>query len=216
MMRSQFNVTRRLLMLALPVAAFGTIAASSAKADTSFYNVSIPTDTLNTNNPGGQYSILVELVGGAGNTVTLSSFNVSGLPSTISLTDSDYYTDDTPAPAFVTNPSPDSTLTFTLSTTNNPEVNDTPDEFSFYLVDPSTIPVPTTDPNGSLFDINLDGVDSPSVTTFQGTDPYEGLNVTVTPEAPPVPEPSTPVTLGIAFMGLAGLLAFRKRAKAVI
>ena len=185
--------------------------AGSARADVFVYNVSIPTDSLNTNIVNGPFTIVASLADGSGtndgnNTVTLTGFNVVGPPATISLTDTSPIVFD--QELITPNAGPFSTLDFTLSTTNNADVGGTPDNFSFYIYDggsPSN-PLPTTDPGSSLFYINLGGF-TPSVTTFQGTDPYEGLDATVTP----VPEPSMTLTLSVALMGLAGLIVFRKR-----
>jgi hypothetical protein len=218
LLKNVFKRTPKASMVALATVTLAMISIGSAKADVFFYNVNIPTDSLNANSGNGPFSILATLTDGSGtgdgnNTVTLTNFNVSGPPSTISLTDSSFLA-STPLEPFTTNASPGSMLNFTLSTTNNPDVGaSSQDEFALFIYDNTPNPVPTTDPFSSLFLIDFGG-ESPSVLTFQGTGAYEGLNATLTPEAAPAPEPSTSVTLAIALTGLAGLIVLRKRDKA--
>jgi len=219
-MKSRFMSVCGSSAVLLTTIALASIAVNSARAQDFYYSVSVPTDSLNANSGDGPFGVLFTLTSATGdgtNTIDFSNFNVAGPPSSFSLTDNDtsvYAIQD-----FTPNGSPGSTLDFTLSTTNNTDLDETPDELAFYIYQepdgPDPTPVPTTDPGSSLFYIDLGGA-SPTVTTFLGTDPYEGLNPTVTPEAAPTPEPSTTPTLFIAFAGLAGLVAFRKRAKAVV
>lgn len=185
-------------------------ATTPARAQSYQYNVSIPTDILNTagNSP---YSLDFQLTDGSGlgdanNTVTITGFNV-GVPDQ-SLTDNAFFTDDTVS--FTPNPSPGSTLNFLVTTTNNADTEPgaSPDEFSFYINDNTSLPTSTTDPTfaNSLFTIDLGGT-SPVVTVYNGAGAYAGLN----PQVNLVPESSSLVCLSLGGLLVGGLIFGSRR-----
>lgn len=88
---------------------------------------------------------------------------------------------------------PGSNLTFRLDLTNNAQTSNTPDEFTFQLIDRTGGEISTTDPSGSnsVFIIDLTGATlKPLTYTVNG----DGVTITpqVTPSVPSsVPEPDT-------------------------
>jgi len=208
---------RSLLSATLLVLTLMFMWTASVHAQTYLYDVSVPTDELNApeNSGDAPFSLYFDLSAPSGpygnNTVTITNFNVTGPSSPVILTDTGFDVND--EEPFTAQGSPDSTLTFTVATTNNPDTGGGPDEFSFFILNNGGFAIPTTDTeSSSLFYINLGGA-TPSVTTFQGMGTYAGVNPTVTLEGV-VPEPSPATVLIVAFIGLAGLFAIRKRARA--
>jgi hypothetical protein len=198
----------------LLASALAGIASGAARAEMYLYNVSIPTDSLNANIGNGPFSIVAQLTNDSGanygnNTVVLDNFNVVGPPSSISLTDNSFFQYD--PEAFTPNASSGSTLTFDLSTTNYTEAGGTPDEYSFFIFDGTNNPIPTTDLGSSLFDLDLGG-STPTVTEFQGSDPYSGTDPSVVADsAVPEPAPIQTVGVGFAFVATLALLRFRTK-----
>jgi hypothetical protein len=207
---------------------------SSARADLA-WTVNLDTSQL-ANNYSGPYGIDFELLGGNGNTVTLSNFafgsggagpgaafataGASGdLGSGVVLNDSANFLVD-----FNQQFTPGSTLSFTVDTTVvTPPSGGFPDTFSmviFYGYDPTTgynpsggpVPpvIPTTDPTGSntFLTVNING---PGSTTAVGYPSADGsISITVTPTTA-VPEPSSAITMLFGALGLAGALKWRSR-----
>ena len=130
---------------------------------------------------------------GTGSSVgTGTSFGGTGgdLGSSVWLQDSDPLFNE-----FYQGFTPGSWLSFDLSLTTHPDVGDTPDLFSFAILDGSLMNIQTQSlGSDALLEINIDG-SAPSVATFASLD---GL---VTLTATPVPEASS-----FAF-GAAGVLA---------
>ena len=95
------------------------------------------------------------------------------------------------------------TASFTLSLTTNAGSGGIPDTFAFYLLDPTQVPITTSDPTGAdaLFTINITGTDlMPAVYTST----FAGATVTL---ANTVPEPGT---LGISVLAVAVLSWLRR------
>jgi len=197
-------IYRRLIPLLF--CALGTIQAGPA-----LYSIGLDTHTLS-----GTYYLDFVLIGTAGNTVALNSFQFGGgtpganstiinpLPlgasgdytSGIALNDSlgfvvEFYQAFTPG----------ASLQFQVLLDNNPPLpGDFPDTFSFSLLDSGLNTIPTTDLDAStLFSVDLTG-GSPVPTISSTTGPSGGIAPVV------VPEPSVfPVTF------LAAVIAIRRR-----
>jgi hypothetical protein len=179
-------------------------------------NISVDTSSLPVTPASEVFFILTDGSGltpaDGNNTATLSGFGLGGglagavdavsvggfapssnLGSAVSLTDSSFLN------LFGQFFTPGSSLSFTLDLTTNVDAP-APDQFSFYILDPTGSPLATSDPFGNLVTINLD---SPSPTP----NVYSTL-VTVTPAAV-TPEPGT---LTLLVLGLAGMVPmFRRR-----
>jgi hypothetical protein len=193
-----------------------TLGPRMALAD-EVVNISVDTSSLPVTPASEVFFILTDGSGltpaDGNNTATLSGFGLGGglagavdtfksvggfapssnLGSAVSLTDSSFLN------LFGQFFTPGSSLSFTLDLTTNVDAP-APDQFSFYILDPTGSPLATSDPFGNLVTINLD---SPSPTP----NVYSTL-VTVTPAAV-TPEPGT---LTLLVLGLAGMVPmFRRR-----
>jgi PEP-CTERM motif len=178
-------------------------------------NISVNTSSLGSS---GSSEVFFNLTGTGANTATISAISLGGgtagavdtvisaggfapssnLGSTISLNDTTAFLN-----VFAQSFTAGTSLSFLLDLTTN-VVTPTPDQFSFYILDPTGSPIVTSDPTGfdNLATINLD---SPS----PAPNVYSSL-VTVTPAAV-TPEPGT---LTLLVLGLAGTVPmFRRRSR---
>jgi PEP-CTERM motif len=177
-------------------------------------NISVNTSSLGSS---GSSEVFFNLTGTGANTATISAISLGGgtagavdtvnsagfapssnLGSTISLNDNTAFLN-----VFAQSFTAGTSLSFLLDLTTN-VVTPTPDQFSFYILDPTGSPIVTSDPTGfdNLATINLD---SPS----PAPNVYSSL-VTVTPAAV-TPEPGT---LTLLVLGLAGTVPlFRRRSR---
>ena len=176
-------------------------------------NISVNTSSLGS---AGSSEVFFNLTGAGANTATISAISLGGgtagavdainsaggfapssnLGSAISLNDSAFFLN-----VFAQSFKAGTSLSFLLDLTTK-VVTPTPDQFSFYILDPTGSPIVTSDPTGfdNLVTINLD---SPSPTP----NVYSTL-VTVTP-AVVTPESGT---LTLLVLGLAGTVPmFRRR-----
>jgi hypothetical protein len=214
----------RTLLLGMALVSGGTVAALAQT-----YTVSLSTDALNANSASEPFSLDFQFVDGSGtgdanNTITLKNFNFSSGGSlsspaslsggasqsggTFTITDSSSFNEVlTP---FTAGTSPNSTLSFQLTTTNHAETGagSSPDELTFYVLDSNDNDVPTSDAAASsLVTIDLGAPGGPSITTFNGTTPYAGLDVSVTE----TPEPSSVATFMLGLAATAAIAGFRGR-----
>lgn len=192
-------------------------SVSPTRADLVF-DVTLDTSAL----IGGSYFVDFQLNDGDGvqnNTVSLSNFTFGGgsaggspvllggasgsLGSGATIIDSDFLNELTEG--FT----PGSTLGFHVDLTTNlaPGAN-TPDQFSFALLDDQGNEVPTTSANGSFVSVNIDS-SSPTVEAF-GSDPAAGGPTIPMPEVV-VPEPGSVAFLLVGGMTGAALLVRRRK-----
>lgn len=187
------------------------------------YSVSLATSPL-IGHPAGPFSLEFQLNDGSGsgdanNTATLSDFdfhggNVPGSPiraggasgnllAGVSLTDSSFFNE------FIQGFAPGSSLSFQISLTTNPDPGGTPDEFSFSILDNTSVEIPTLDVTDTLILIDITS-SNPTVNTF-ATDPNSfprgGGNPIVisapdVAEVETVPEPATILLMGSAVLAL--------------
>ena len=200
-------------------------AARLCDADT-IYNVTLNTAPL-VGNPNGPFALDFELTDGNSNstvvnTATLSHFTFgtggsagTGTPqpnsghvsgnltsgANLSTSGGSFFNE------FSQNFNPGTALSFQLDLTNNAQTGGTPDEFSFYILD-GTSSIPTVDPGGSLFYVDLTGGTlSPHIFAANGD------GVTIMPQltaVTPVPEPASSL---LVLSAAALLLAVSRRAK---
>jgi hypothetical protein len=149
------------------------------------------------------------------NTVTISAFSTDGilgevittggssenLPGKVTLTDTVFFNE------YLQNITLGTTISFLLdSTTNGPPSGQTPDAFSFLILNQATgLPLfATTDTLGAdtLFMLDIDGSAQGALSV------YSALEGEATWAVTPVPEPGTLLLLG---SGLASLLIWRRR-----
>lgn len=107
------------------------------------------------------------------------------------------------------------TLSYTLSLTNNFAALGAPDEFSFFLTDPTNTGtvVHTSDPTGAdaLFVFDLDGSGSGGLTVFAPSTP--GVSYSVRPVVASTPEPGTLALATATTIFGSGLLVRRRRSR---
>jgi hypothetical protein len=195
MIRS-FGLAKFLSALSV-LAACALPAAANAQLT---YNVWIDTSSL-VGSPDGPFSIDFQLNDGSGlsdgnNWATLSNFQFGGggaldsatllggatgdLGSGVTLTDS------SPFNEFYQTFTAGASLSFDLTLTTNADSGDTPDVFTFSLLDGSLFNLPTKSPGtDTFFQVVLDGT-NPVIAT------YASANDAITaPTVSPVPEPAT-------------------------
>jgi hypothetical protein len=155
----------------------------------------------------------------ASNSVTIADFFTDGtlggasttpgvtgtlLPGPVTLTDADFFNE------FLQELTLGSTVSFTLTLTQQAPSGSPPDSFAFFLLDATYFPLfETTDPagTGALFAVDIDGTASGALFNFAPTDTASGVTWTIEPVAS-VPLPSTAWLIGT---GLLGGLAARRR-----
>jgi hypothetical protein len=199
----------------------GIFTAAVCKAQLQL-RVNVDTSSL-VGNPAGPYSLDFQLNDGAGwgdanNIASLTNFRFGSgsavgsgtsfggtggdLGSSVWLTDSNSFNE------YYQEFAPGSWLSFDLSLTTNSDAGDTPDIFSFAILDQALMNLPTQSLGSDAFlTISLDGA-SPGVETYASVD---GL-ITVT--ATPVPEAASYGYAAIALLGFVGLMrrsSLRKR-----
>jgi len=204
------------------LAAFGLFAlcvtAPSLQAQ-SLYTVSIDTTGLNGTAGGLAFDLLSGDNLTPNNTVLVNSFVTDGtlvagantnqgsatgsLPGTLTLQDS-AFSESFRGHTF------GSSLSYMLSLTTNYAGSGAPDEFSFFLTDPSNsgLVVHTSDPSGAdaLFIIDIDGSSQGALTVFTPT--TSGVSYSVRASSPAsTPEPSSLIPVGVSV----GWLLFRAR-----
>ena len=192
-------------------ALFGLLASPRLNADT-FYTVTIATAPVS----GTTGYLAFDLIGGIpfqDNTAKVTDFSTDATLGSAS-TSGDVTGSLTPGPLTLIadqffnewlQPVTFGTFTtFVLDVTTAYATGSTPDSFAFFLLDPTQIPLPTSDPSGagSVFAIELTGA-APQV--FTSTNPTPQFSATVTPfTATPESTPGPAVGLGLALV-----LAFR-------
>ena len=193
-----------------------------------FYNVTLDTTPL-VGHPAGPLYFEVVFTDGSGfgdgnNTVTLGDVAFGGgsalgspfvfggasgsLETGVTITDSEFLS------LFVEQFTPGLQLSFSLGLTSNDDLSGIPDEFTFFILDNSGVPLPTLAPTGDYF-ITADlGSTGPVFHTY-GTDPTRAPTVgdPITMGAPeitaaPVPEPGT---LALLSLGLGTTVWWRRR-----
>ena len=142
----------------------------------------------------------VATISGFMTTGTLGSASSSGAvsgnltPGPLTLTANQFFNEELQAITFAAG-----LTTFKLNLTTNFAPGTTPDSFSFFLLNSSSVPFPTSDPAGSLFAIDLVGPDtSPNVFTSATAT----ATVTVDAGGSTVPEPASWTLLSLALAGL--------------
>lgn len=99
---------------------------------------------------------------------------------------------------------------FSFATTDGPAEGLSPDAFSFFLLDPLTgLPLPTTDPSGALFIVNIGALDELSVFKLFDYGPQD-FAIRVTPAVEAVSEPATVALVATAML----LMAMHRRRRA--
>jgi hypothetical protein len=211
------------------------VSCGSARAGQS-WTVSLDTSALAANYPG-PFGLDFELVGGNGNTVTLSSFSfgsggIAGpgaafltggaggnLGGSVSLNDRMNFFSD-----FNQQFTPGGTLAFTMeSTLTAPPPGGIPDNFSMVIFEnydpvngfnPFTLtggtPIPTTDPSGSdtFLSFDLSGPGSTSVMSFPSAN--GDIPITVISQNA-IPEPGSGVLMLLSVACTATAIAWRSR-----
>ncbi len=149
-------------------------------------------------------------VGGAAGSPILNGGASGDLSSVVLLTDTAFFND------FQQMFTPGGTLSF-HAVVNTVQVGDTPDQFSFTILDSSGMPIPTLAPAGMDIFLTVDpsgwnafGSDVSRTTTAGGTVVNLGSPAVTASSA--TPEPGTPLLLG---GGLIALTTFLRRRRAV-
>ena len=211
-------LNRKFILSAAILTAAGLFASHQAEA--AFYHFDISTGAL-TNDPGNPFSLDFTLTSGGtfSNTITLSNFvftggtalggattlhNASGsLGGTITLTSGANELND----IYQQFSNGTTDIQFDLNTTT--VTGGTPDNFYVSILDNTTSPIFTTDPAGTLAQLEIHtntGVDPIIVSTFPSVAPSPtGVTATV------VPEPASSAGL---IGGLGMLLAYRRKRRA--
>jgi hypothetical protein len=225
------RTTLRISLLGLALIACG----SAARADQIWY-VSVDTSQLAADYTG-PFGLDFELIGGSGNTVTVSGFAYGGGgagPGSASLTGGASGDLGTGVGVVALNDAasffsdfnqaftPGSTLSFTVDTTLvAPTSGGFPDNFSMVIFTqyaaydpfnppspPFDTPVPTRDPTGNDTLFNFD-INGPGATTVSSYGSASGdVSITVTPAS--VPEPASGLMFTLGLIGVAGLRSLRR------
>jgi hypothetical protein len=199
------------------VGAFSALC-QTAIADV-IYNVTLDTSSL-VGHPAGPFYVFGEFtdgngIGDANNTATLSSFTFGGgsaLGSPLlfggasgSLETGVTITDGSALGFFAEQFAPGLQLKFSLDLTLNDDSGETPDRFTFFLLDSSEVPLPTLAPFGDYL-FGADIYSTGPIFDAYGSDTSRSLSVggpasipvpTIT-SVSSVPEPSTIYLLGTA------------------
>ncbi|HTI70205.1 MAG TPA: NF038129 family PEP-CTERM protein [Candidatus Limnocylindria bacterium] len=210
-MKTQFSLARSAGIIVGAAALFSV----SAAAATFEYDISVDTSSLIAN-PSAPFSLDFQLndgdsTGNGNNTAILSGFTFGGgsasggasvfggatgtLASQISITDTAAFNEL--YEAFTAG----SLLTFHLSVTHNANSGETPDSFSFAVLDKDLANIPTTGLANTLVSIDLTP-GTPTVLT--------GASGPVTVTVTPVPEPADAAIVGTILAGLFACWRARK------
>jgi hypothetical protein len=190
------------------------------------FSVGVNTTPL-TGSAAGPFSFSVQLVDGSAaggdsnNTATVSGFSFAGgsgsgatslfggatgsLAGTVQLADSAFF--NALSQSFVAG----SRLTFNVSLSTNVDVGNTPDEFSFAILDAQGSALPTTGLGNPLVVVDLDSGD-PVIQTFTTTGGYAAIGAPIVDLVSPVPEPGG-LWLLLAGLGAIGCLHRQRRAR---
>ena len=196
--------------------AFAAWSVPTCRAGNVVYDVSMVTSPL-IGDIAGPFSLAFEFTDGSGtgdgnNTALLSNFqfgsggSASGAPtlfggatgdtsSGITLIDNSFFN------ALVQPFNPGSSLSFVLNTTTNVDVGDTPDEFSFFILDNTGSPIPTVGLVGAFLVLDITS-SSPTPQSF-ASDPTQapagggdGITIAAPQDTSAIPEPGTFALLG--------------------
>jgi len=184
----------RILMVA-------ALALPAAYSDSLLYNAQIDTSGLTA---GDTYSMDFQFIGSDANTVDLNNFSYGGGSGPTGLFELDTITNffNEVTPQFVAG----ITLSFQIGSTNiGPPAGGFPDELSFFILDSSLNPLPTTDTANAFFYLDVTGA-VPNIQTFSGSGVLAPI---ITPASTGVPEPGT-ISLLAAGLSLI-LLGLRSR-----
>ncbi len=207
--------------------AFAACSVPTCRAGNVIYDVSLVTSPL-IGDIAGPFSLAFEFTDGSGtgdgnNTVLLSNFlfgsggSASGAPtlyggatgdtsSGITLIDNSFFN------ALVQPFNPGSSLSFVLNTTTNVDAGGTPDEFSFFILDNTSSPIPTVGLVGAFLVRDITS-SSPTPQNF-ASDPTQapvggggGITMAAPQDTSAIPEPGTFALLGCG----CGLIFLKKR-----
>ena len=195
---------------------------SATVSQAALYRVTIDTSALSSgvNAPNGPYSLDFQLNDGNllnNNTATISNFTFTGggapfgaantfggasgsLANTVTLTDSSAFNE------FYQSFATGTFIEFDLNLTSNVAVGQTPDSFSFSILEGDLDSITTTGFGNTLLQFDIDNTNPTSMdfVVSSGTGDYSGMNVTV------IPEPSAAV-FGLLACGF-GMLRRRRSA----
>jgi hypothetical protein len=193
----------------LPLLAIISFFPASASANVVSWNVALNTNPL-IGNAAGPFSLEFQFTDGSGlsdgnNTATVSGLQVGSgalggvtstfgstsgtLPGSLTLTDTSFFSQ------YIQSFTPGSTLSFTLSVTNNVDAGGVPDEFSFAILDKTAHEIPSTGLGDALVLVDINSA-HPTLLSFPsdtsrnagGGAPIALAAATITPAV--VPEPS--------------------------